>query len=125
MPTGKICKIASGGYYSAALTTSNDLYLWGGRPGQPKIVDDLEDYPTPVDVNGLDWNDVAIGHDHIIALSTEGEVWVIGDGSNGQLGLGTVTDVVREWRKVPLNLGGAKVSGVHAGYKCSFLLIDI
>lgn len=123
LPTGKIRKIASGGYHTAALTTSNDMYLWGGRPGHPKLVDDLENYPTPIDVDGMDWSDVAIGHDHIMALSTEGEVWMVGDGSNGQLGLGVVTDAVREWRKVSLNLGSAKVSSVHAGYKCSFLIV--
>jgi alpha-tubulin suppressor-like RCC1 family protein len=106
------------------LTTGNDLYLWGGRPGQVKICDELEDYPTPVDVEGNDWMDVAVGQEHIIALSTNGDVWVIGEGGNGQLGLGDDTSTLRHWRKVDLNLGGMKVSKVYAGYKNSFLLVE-
>lgn len=124
MPTGKVRKIASGGYYTAALTTGNDLYLWGGRPGQTKILDELEDYPTPVDVDGNDWVDVAVGQDHIVALSTEGDVWVVGEGGNGQLGLAKDITMLREWRKVELDLDGMKVSRVYAGYKNSLLIIE-
>jgi len=124
LPTGKVRKIASGGYHTAALTTGNDLYLWGGRPGQTKILDELEDYPMPVDVDGNDWVDVAVGQDHIVALSTEGDVWVVGEGGNGQLGLAKDITMLREWRKVELDLDGMKVSRVYAGYKNSLLIIE-
>jgi len=98
--------------------------LWGGRPGQTKILDELEDYPMPVDVDGNDWVDVAVGQDHIVALSTEGDVWVVGEGGNGQLGLAKDITMLREWRKVELDLDGMKVSRVYAGYKNSLLIIE-
>lgn len=124
LPTGRIVQLASGGYTTAALTSGNDLYLWGGRPGQPKLLDGMEDFPTPVDLEGVDWADVGVGATHIIALSTDGKVWVAGENSNGQLGLGATIDISREWKEVKLSLEGKTVSKIYAGYKNSFLLIE-
>lgn len=84
----------------------------------------LEAYPTPVDVDGTDWKDVAVGYDHVVALSTSGDVWVIGEGENGQLGLHEDIKTLKEWKRVDLNLGGMKVSKVFAGYRNSFLIVE-
>lgn len=124
LPTGKIHKLASGGYYTAALTSGNDIYLWGGRPGQPKILKDLEEFPTPVDVDGIDWVDVGVGQDHVIALSTEGQVWVLGENQQGQLGLGGVITRTEEWQRVNIDLGGKQITKVYAGYKNSMLIVE-
>ena len=88
------------------------------------MYDELEDYPTPVDIEGKDWADVAIGHDHVVALSTNGEVWVIGEGWNGQLGLKENMNTVRKWTKVDIDLRDMKISKVYAGYKNSFLVVE-
>lgn len=125
LPTGKIRKISSGGYITAALTVGNDLYVWGGRPGQTKLLEDMEDYPTPVDLEGLDFLDVAVGDGHILALSTDGRLFVVGAGRNGQLGLGENVNDAVGWKEVVLQLReGQKVRKVYAGYKNSFIVVD-
>ncbi|KAG6360094.1 hypothetical protein INS49_011150 [Diaporthe citri] len=77
LPTGAISKIAAGGYMLAALTTGNDLYIWGGHPGRKTVPSDTTDEPTPVDIEGNDIADVAVGETHIIVLTTNGDVLVI------------------------------------------------
>ena len=122
LPTGPIRKISSGGYVTSALTSGNDLYLWGGRPGQPKLLNQLSGIPEPVDLDGQDVLDVAVGVDHILALTTEHKLYVVGANINGQLGLDVNESSV--WREVTLPLVGKQVVSVHAGYKNSLLLIE-
>ncbi len=107
---------------TAALTSGNDLYLWGGRPGQTKLLAQLSGTPEPVDLDGQDILDVAVGADHILALSTQHKLYVIGANSNGQLGLDA--EDVCKWRRVPLPLDGKRIVRFHAGYKNSFLLVE-
>jgi alpha-tubulin suppressor-like RCC1 family protein len=122
LPTGPIRKISSGGYVTAALTFGNDLYLWGGRPGQLKILEQLSGTPEPVDLDGQDVLDVAVGTDHILVLTTEHKLYVVGANRNGQLGLDL--DQLSEWKEVALPLDGKEIVSVHAGYKNSFLLLE-
>lgn len=123
LPTGPIRKISSGGYLTAALTTANDLYVWGGRPGQVNILPHLTRVPTPADLNGADVFDIAVGSNHLIALSTEHRIFVVGDGSNGQLGMDVKE--LREWKEVILPLNkDQQVHGIHAGYKTSFVIVE-
>lgn len=125
LPTGEIIKISSGGYITAALTAGNDLYIWGGRPGQPKLLDQMEGYPTPIDFDGLDFLDIAVGSDHIIVLTIDHKVFVVGSSGNGQLGLGSGTKKSFDWREVLLPfINGQRVVSVHAGYRNSFLIIE-
>lgn len=122
LPTGPISKIAAGGYMLAALTTGNDLYIWGGHPGRKTVPADLSDEPTPVDIEEHDIADVAIGETHIIVLTTKGDVFVVGENGNGQLGLPSKSE--ESWARVPLVFkDGRRVVGVHAGARNSFLLV--
>lgn len=108
---------------TAALTSGNDLYLWGGRPEQPKVLDELSGTPEPVDLDGQDVLDVAVGVDHILVLTNEHKLYVVGANRNGQLGLNV--EELFEWREVVLPLGGKqRIVSVHAGYKNSFLIIE-
>jgi alpha-tubulin suppressor-like RCC1 family protein len=122
LPTGPIRKISSGGYVTAALTSGNDLYLWGGCPGQSKILDQFSGMPEPVDLDGQDVLDVAVGADHILALTTEHRLYVVGANRNGQLGLDVKE--LSELGEIALPLGGKQIVSVHAGYKNSFLLVE-
>lgn len=122
LPTGPISKIAAGGYMLAALTTGNDLYIWGGHPGRKTVPEDISDEPTPVDIEENDIADVAVGETHIIVLTTNGEVFVIGENGNGQLGLPSKSE--DSWTRVSPGLrDGRRVVGVQAGARNSFLLV--
>lgn len=125
MPTGKIRKISSGGYVTAAITVGNDLYAWGGKPNEPKLLDKLEAYPEAVDVEGFDVLDVAVGDNHMLALTTDNRLFVIGLGGNGQLGLGAPEEFLKSWKEVVLPLDkNRKMVKVYAGYKTSFVLVE-
>lgn len=77
--------------------------------------------------------DVAMGTDHMIALTDQGEVYVIGENMCGQLGLGEEIEYVDKWEKVPLCLddgGGGSgkkkkrvVKSVQAGPWASFFIV--
>lgn len=122
LPTGSISKIAAGGYMLAALTTGNDLYIWGGHPGRKPVPADIDEEPTPVDIEENDIADVAVGETHIIVLTTNGDVFVIGENGNGQLGLSSKSE--ESWSRVSLGpKGGRRVVGVQAGPTNSFLLV--
>ncbi|KAK3293476.1 regulator of chromosome condensation 1/beta-lactamase-inhibitor protein II [Chaetomium fimeti] len=123
LPTGPITKIAAGGYVLAALTAGNDLYCWG-HAGRSTMLDDLSDDPNPVVIDDKDILDVAVGESHMLVLTTDAEVYVVGDNTNGQLGL-PGTDSTTSWTRIDLAsvLGaGETVTGVVAGPRNSFLI---
>lgn len=122
------------------MTTGHDLYLWG-RTNTPSIIpefcspsshgegDGEDDYdPIPLDIHGADILDFGIGENHMIVLTTEGELYVIGENGNGQLGLGEKEKGrCEEWRLVNMRFGegsGKRCVGVWAGYKCSFVIVE-
>ncbi|KAL2136673.1 hypothetical protein VTI74DRAFT_2405 [Chaetomium olivicolor] len=124
LPTGPITKLAAGGYLLAALTAGNDLYCWG-HAGRSTFPPELSDTPTPVVIDDKDVVDVTVGEVHMLVLTSEGEVYVIGDNTNGQLGLPGVKSTTT-WTRV--NLGsvlakGETVTGVAAGPRNSFLVV--
>ena len=91
------------------------------------MLDEMEDYPTPVDLEGLDFLDVSVGDAHMLAVSLEERrLFVVGEGGSGQLGLGREkAGDAREWREVVLPLErGKKISKVYAGYKNSFVVVE-
>ncbi|APA16201.1 hypothetical protein SS1G_10387 [Sclerotinia sclerotiorum 1980 UF-70] len=148
LPTGPIKKLSSSGPLTAALTTGHDLYIWG-RTNIPSIIPELSfpppsssspqspssspspsnDYdPIPLDIHGADILDFSIGENHMLVLTTEGELYVIGENGNGQLGLGEgEKGRCEEWRLVDLCFGKGsrkRCVGVRAGYKCSFVFVE-
>ncbi|KAH8811751.1 regulator of chromosome condensation 1/beta-lactamase-inhibitor protein II [Xylogone sp. PMI_703] len=121
LPTGPIVKISGSGYVLAALTSGNDLYVWGGRAGEVPYLDDLSAIASPVDIDH-DILDMAVGDRHLIVLTTSSEVFVIGDNGWGQLALSL--SAIENWQEIPLPFDdGREVVGVHASYKTSFLLV--
>jgi alpha-tubulin suppressor-like RCC1 family protein len=120
----KVMKISSGGYVTAALTAGNNIYIWG-RQGHPELSEPLTGSPIPLDLEGLDFQDVAVGLDHVMLLTTERRILIVGAGGNGQLGLGTEVKKVKDWKevKIPLKHGQQAVK-LHTGYKNSFVIVD-
>lgn len=123
LPTGNVVKIAANGYMLAALTDAGDLYCWGGHPARPPIIEGLNGIPNLVDIDGKDIADVAVGDSHMIVLADDDRVMVIGNNTNGQLGL--PAEKATTWTEVPLELGEeSTVMAVRAGPKTSFLIIE-
>lgn len=113
-------KISSGGYATAALTSANDVYFWG-RPGCPEGL--LTGSPIPLDLDGQDFLDVTVGFNHMMILTTERKLFVVGDGGSGQLG--QEVKQFKDWKEISLPLTETqRVSGIHAGYKTSFVLVE-
>lgn len=118
------------------MTVGNDLYIWGSKDNSgSSIIPELssssssDEYdPIPLDIHGADILDFSIGENHMLVLTIEGEVYVIGENENGQLGVGeNEKGRCEEWSLVDLNFGeGSKKRcvGVWAGYKCSFVIVD-
>ncbi|KAK4252024.1 E3 ubiquitin-protein ligase HERC2 [Corynascus novoguineensis] len=137
LPTGPVTKLAAGGYVLAAITAGNDLYCWGHAGRSPLVLPPdrdgggLSDAPSPVVVidndngNDKDVIDVAVGAAHMLVLTAEGEVYVIGDNANGQLGLPAGVSATETWTRVdlaPVLAEGENVMGVAAGPRNSFLI---
>ncbi|KAI8947404.1 regulator of chromosome condensation 1/beta-lactamase-inhibitor protein II [Xylaria longipes] len=120
LPSGKIKKVAAGGYTVLALTEGHDLYGWGGHPVRQPILDMPSSSPSPVDVEGNDVLDCSVGETHMIVLTTAGDVYVIGENTNGQLGV--PSEGTPRWKKVPLSSRGEVIVGVKAGQRSSFIV---
>ncbi|RSL97675.1 hypothetical protein CEP52_010756 [Fusarium oligoseptatum] len=124
-----IKKVAAGGYTLAALTDGGGLYLWGmqspGSQSRHQAFTDLSEIPNYVEVDGeKDVQDIALGESHAIALTTDGCVYVVGDNTNGQLGLGNDSkSLVESWAKVPFNTPTDwNIVSVEAGPRSSFIV---
>lgn len=123
--------MAAGGYTVAALTESGALYIWGmpppGNASEQQVIAGLENIPNYVEVDeDRDVKDVALGESHAIALTADGQVYVIGRNDDGQLGLGKDSrGSADSWVKVPLRLPpDYHVVSVAAGPRASFILIS-
>ncbi|KAH6656777.1 regulator of chromosome condensation 1/beta-lactamase-inhibitor protein II [Truncatella angustata] len=123
LPTGKITKIAAGGYLLMAVTEAHDLYAWGGHPGQPALIEGLSHNPSPVVVEENDVVDMAVGAHHAIILTEGRELFVIGENANGQLGLPKEKKTV-SWTKVPFPLEpGSSIHSVACGPRNTFVIV--
>ncbi|GAB1312940.1 hypothetical protein MFIFM68171_03150 [Madurella fahalii] len=135
LPTGPVTKLAAGGYVLAALTAGNDLYCWG-HAGRSRVLADLfsdpdfdadTDRPNPVVIGqDKDVADIAVGDAHLVALTSDGEVYVIGDNRNAQLSLPGMSSA-KTWTRISfgtiLETNQSIVTSVAAGPKNSFLVV--
>ena len=123
-----IKKVSAGGYTLGALTDSGGLYLWGMKPpgsqSRHTAFTDLGPIPSYVEVDGeKDVQDFAIGEAHAVALTTDGCVYVIGDNTNGQIGLGKPVKQSALWSKIDFILPpGEEVVAIEAGPRASFIV---
>ena len=121
LPSGKIVKIAAAGYVVLALTEGHDLYAWGGHPAHQPLLENISGDPSPVDVEE-DILDFSMGEMHIVVLTVNGDIYIIGNNSNGQLGLPLRKTV--KWSKVPSSFRGEVIVGVKAGPRSSFIVTN-
>ncbi len=85
-------KIAAGTYHSLAVKADGSLWAWGynfdGQLGNGSDGSGA-DQNSPVRIGSdTDWDTVAAGNGHSVALKTDGSLWTWGLNSYGQLGNG-------------------------------------
>ena len=127
----QIRKIAAGGWISIAISQFDDLYIWGGQPGvdTSRHISCLPDWRGGEDVKLVDIDDqadildAAVGDGHAIALTKKGEVWVTGEGYEGQLGLGTDYQGFEQGWTRAHGWGDKTVLAVEAGGFNSFVRV--
>ena len=107
----------------AAIKTTGSLWTWGGKGGMGysnkamygrPAPDSL--YSSPVQVGALlDWAKIAITHNTMCAIKTDGTLWAWGMGNNGQLGIPD-----RVTRSSPCQVGASsswsKITGCQGFY---------
>lgn len=111
----KIASVQCGsgvGWMASALSEDGALYLWGatmpGDEGRIKRLQDvgagevaLVDVVTAPDSEPADIVSVGIGRNHVAVVTDTGRLFVVGDNSNGQLGLGKEQSFAEDWTQVP------------------------
>ncbi|KAM3428066.1 hypothetical protein NHJ13734_008745 [Beauveria thailandica] len=90
--------ITACGYAAAALTKSGSVYIWGQHPQSRSkelpFFPGLSRFPNYTEIaGGKDIADIALGETHGIALTKEGDVYVIGNNESGQIGIPSVMSV--------------------------------
>jgi len=78
----------AGGYYSAALKSDGTVWSWGynhdGELGDGTT--DNKSVPTQENSISTDWEYIAVGYSHTVALKSDGTLWAWGRNNYGQLG---------------------------------------
>lgn len=118
---GKVVDVSEGEMYSLALTADGDVYAWGNNEHGELGTRSTESYDASPDrVAGLSSVvDIAVGHDHALAVTSHGDVYGWGkDRNSGKVGDGT-TDP----RSEPVRVRGLPdVAEVAAGVHHSLAL---
>ncbi|KAL8640019.1 MAG: hypothetical protein Q9226_008794 [Calogaya cf. arnoldii] len=134
-----IGKIASGTWLIAAVSCEKDLYVWGHVMQQPLgdnhscfdiLLNSISQGGTREDVHlidiadGQDVEDVAIGNDHLVVLTSSGELWGYGSNDVGQLGLGRdVKTTEGKWVKMHAAAARETIRGIEAGPLSTFIVV--
>ena len=85
--------VACGQYQTLAINANGELWAWGSNAyGKLGIGTATMRYNTPQRVGtDTNWDSVACGEDHTLAINANGELWAWGWNDYGQLGLGHTT----------------------------------
>jgi alpha-tubulin suppressor-like RCC1 family protein len=115
--TFSIRQIATGAYLSAVLGTDGSVWVWGWN-GYGQVGDGVKavDRTAPgLTVNaGSGITQIAVGTDHVLAVTSSGTLEGWGSNDQGELGLGTVSNQVLTPTAIP------SISSVTAAYAGNF-----
>jgi trimeric autotransporter adhesin len=87
-------QVSAGSGHTAAIKTDGSLWLWGcgssGALGNNALIGSSS--PVQTVSGGNNWKQVSAGWDHIVAIKTDGTLWLWGCGSSGALGNNDITN---------------------------------
>ncbi len=90
-------RVTAGNVHACGLTTSGKAFCWGGdnlfQLGTGDTVSANSTTPIPIK-SSLSFTQISAGGDHTCAISTSGLTACWGDNSRGQVGVGTLADLV-------------------------------
>ncbi|HLY09783.1 MAG TPA: RCC1 repeat-containing protein [Planctomycetota bacterium] len=88
-----VVAIAAGNGFDVALKSDGTVWAWGSNAtGALGGATAAPNSGTPIQVPGLSsFTSIVAGHDHVLALRSDGTVWAWGGNSAGQLGNGQYT----------------------------------
>uniref|UniRef100_A0A914XYX5 Regulator of chromosome condensation n=1 Tax=Panagrolaimus superbus TaxID=310955 RepID=A0A914XYX5_9BILA len=99
---GKIVQLTSGAGFTAALTDLGSVIAWGNLRDENGAVEvhhlfaEMKKGPTVIiHHNNVQIVKIAAGENHLVMLSSEGEIYTFGEGSHGQLGGSARTKHIR------------------------------
>ncbi|WJX40937.1 HECT-type E3 ubiquitin transferase [Trifolium repens] len=123
----KVVQISAGYNHSSAITVDGELYMWGknttGQLGLGKRAPNIVPLPTKVEsLDGITVKMAALGSEHTVAISDEGEAFSWGTGVSGRLGHGHESSMLGFFKsyseytpRLIKDLEGIKVKYVAAG----------
>uniref|UniRef100_A0A914XV55 Regulator of chromosome condensation n=1 Tax=Panagrolaimus superbus TaxID=310955 RepID=A0A914XV55_9BILA len=99
---GNIVQLTSGAGFTAALTDLGSVIAWGNLRDENGAVEvhhlfaEMKKGPTVIiHHNNVQIVKIAAGENHLVMLSSEGEIYTFGEGSHGQLGGSARTKHIR------------------------------
>ncbi|KAJ3675637.1 hypothetical protein LUZ60_004679 [Juncus effusus] len=132
----KVVEISAGYHHSCAVTVDGKLFVWGnnsrGQLGLGKKEEKRVLKPTRVDcLVDVNVKTVALGSEHSIALTDEGQILTWGSGEAGRLGhghnssfLGLFSSSSEYTPRLIKNFDGTKVKSIAAGLLHSACIDD-
>ncbi|PYH98014.1 hypothetical protein BO71DRAFT_406494 [Aspergillus ellipticus CBS 707.79] len=97
-PLPPVKTLSTGGIYNVAVSHSGQLFVWGYKRNKSPEIEAANDRDSvefkeaiiPAGNGGtpLKIKSAAAGRDHVIALAADGSAWSVGNGLDGQLGIG-------------------------------------
>ncbi|KAK9291600.1 hypothetical protein L1049_019549 [Liquidambar formosana] len=132
----EIAQVSAGYHHSCAITVNGELYMWGknsnGQLGLGKRAAKVVSVPSKVDcLIGIAIRMAALGSEHSVAVTDDGEALSWGGGGSGRLGHGHDSSILGFLRstseytpRLIKTLEGIKVKNVAAGLLHSACIDD-
>jgi alpha-tubulin suppressor-like RCC1 family protein len=97
-------EVESNNAWSIAITTTGELWAWGGNTNGRLGLGDTAQRTIPTRIgSATNWAQVSAGSIHSLAVTTTGELWAWGGNTTGQLGRGNTTSP----QTSPIRIGSA------------------
>ncbi|MES2630809.1 MAG: hypothetical protein V4611_02540 [Patescibacteria group bacterium] len=129
-----IAQLEAGDGFTVALTEAGDVYSWGGNyNGQLALGTMTASNPNPTPAKAIFTNtllenkkikNISVGGYHVLALTTDGELYSWGANWSGQLGDGTYDDSAHPVKVATegTSLDGKQITAISAGGEHSMAL---